>query len=78
MPPAMNQLSICILPRGTLKHLFSQWKKITSEKIAWQDSCVLAGAAVWAVLTVYSLNINCCFMLSGVTGAALSTKLNAN
>lgn len=70
----MNQLSICILPKGPLKHLFSQWKKITSEKIAWQDSSVLAGAAVWAVLIVYSLNINCCLMLSGVTGTALSTK----
>lgn len=78
MPPAMNQLSICILPKGTPKHLFSQWKKITSEKIAWQDSCVLAGAAGWAVLIVYGLNVKCCLMLSGVTGTALSTKLNAN
>lgn len=74
MPPAMNQLSICVLPKGALKHLFSQWKKINSDKIAWQDSGVLAGAAVWAVLIVYSLNINCCLMLSGVTGTALSTK----
>lgn len=39
---------------------------------------MLAGAAGWAMLIVYGLNINCCLMLSGVTSTALSTKLNAN
>lgn len=39
---------------------------------------MLAGAAEWAVLIVYSLSINCCLALSGITGTALSTKQNAN
>jgi len=70
----MSQLSVCILPKGTLKRFFSQWKKITLEKIAWQDSCVLAGAAAWVVLIVFSHSINCCLLLSGVTGTTPSTK----
>lgn len=78
MPPARNELSICILPKGAPKHLFSQWKKITPEEIAWRESPVPAGAAVWAVPSGYGLGINCCLMLSGVTGTALSTKGNAN
>lgn len=43
-----------------------------------RNSCVLAGAAEWVVLIVYSLGINCCLMLSGITGTGLSTKQNAN
>lgn len=39
---------------------------------------MLAGAAEWAVLIVYSLSINCCLLLSGVIGTALTTKRNAN
>lgn len=58
--------------------MLSQWKKRTSEKVAWQDRGVRASAAVGAVLLLLSLNINCCLMLSGVTGTALSTKLNVD
>lgn len=53
-------------------------RKSLQRGLPGRSSCVLAGAAEWAVLIVYSLNINCCLMLLGVTGTALSTKRNAN